>query len=116
MKTIKENLQEINDVQNSDLDLAYYYEDGMTYDEYYNAVTESIYDKEIIYYSVAIKYLAENDASLSDSLEIASELGYTVENLNSEVLATLLYQRELHEEFWSYCEDIEEYFNELENK
>jgi len=44
---------------------------------------------EIIYYSKAIVYLQNNDASLIDSLVIAEELGYKIENINSELLATL---------------------------
>ena len=52
-------------------------------------------DQEIIYYSRAIEYLAENDASLVDSLALAYEHGCTIDNLNSESLATILYQHNL---------------------
>ena len=45
---------------------------------------------EIIYYSNAIEYLSENDPSLQESMAIASEMGYDVANLNSEILASLL--------------------------
>ena len=47
------------------------------------------FNEEVIYYSSAIRYLKENDPSLTESLEIATEYGYTTENLNSELLATL---------------------------
>ena len=121
MRTINEFLQEFNDSKNTDLDLAYYYNDGMTFDEYQEATFQGICENEIIYYSKAIEYLSENDASLQESLSIASELGYTTENLNSELLATLLYQQNIHEEFneyWSeietYFEEYDEYLNELE--
>ena len=55
------------------------------------------HEQEIIYYYKATEYLLENDSSLRDSLDLASEMGCTLENLNSEVLATLLYQRDLLE-------------------
>lgn len=71
---------------------------------------ERITENEVIYYSSAIKYLSENDASLKDSLSIASELGYTVENLNSESLATLLSQQKMNEELSELTSDIEESF------
>lgn len=59
---------------------------------------ELINEQEIIYNHTAIKFLAENDASLIASLEIASDLGYETKNLNSELLATLLLQQKLGEE------------------
>ena len=47
------------------------------------------FNEEVIYYSSAIRYLKENDPSLTESLEIATEYGYTTENINSELLASL---------------------------
>jgi hypothetical protein len=47
---------------------------------------------EIIYYSKAVNYLLENDASLRESLGLANDLGFTLDNLNSETLATIHYQ------------------------
>ena len=44
---------------------------------------------EIIYYSKAMDYLHKNDSSLFESMQIAAELGYETQNLNSELLATL---------------------------
>jgi len=41
------------------------------------------FDIEIIYYSNAIKYLQENDASLNESINIAFLHGYELKNLNS---------------------------------
>ena len=60
------------------------------------------FNEEIIYYSKAIVYLKENDASLSESLEIATELGYTTENLNSELLASLHASRKKEDDFFEY--------------
>ena len=67
--------------------------------------------EEIIYYYEAMKYLSREDASLSQSLEIASEYGYTTENLNSELLATLLYQQNLTNQWYEISEQIEQIFN-----
>ena len=79
----------------TDLDLAYQYENGLSFDEYEQRIVDLINESEIIYYHKAIDYLKENDSSLFESLSIADELGYNVRNLNSELLATLLYQQNL---------------------
>ena len=68
---------------------------------------------EIIYYSNAIKFLQENDPSLKESLEIASEFGYSLENLNSEVLASLLASRQAEEEFYDLQSEIDDFFQDL---
>ena len=87
--------------------------DGELFDSEQEA-EEYCYEQEIIYYYNAIKYLAEHDPSLVESLELACDmgyltpttyttdsgnpknvLGYNINNLNSELLATLLYQQEL---------------------
>ena len=60
--------------------------------ETYDDAVEFIHQEEIIYYNRAIKYLAENDSSLRESLSLANDLGYTLENLSSETLATIHYQ------------------------
>tara|TARA_R100000951_G_scaffold102553_4_gene94703 strand:- start:181 stop:594 length:414 start_codon:yes stop_codon:yes gene_type:complete len=68
------------------------------------------FNVEIIYYYKAIEYLKENDFSLCESLEIANEYGYTIENINSELLATLHASRQREDKFW---EDVEPKLNEL---
>ena len=70
---------------------------------------------EVIYYSNAIKYLQENDSSLRESLEIASELGYEVKNLNSEILASLLKSQNVRDEFLEFRDKINDFFQELED-
>jgi len=62
------------------------------------AVNES---SDIIYYSRAIEFLSEHDASLRQSLELASEFGYSLEDLNSEKLASIL----------NYQENVDAYYN-----
>lgn len=83
---------------------------------------ESIYDTldekdefnvEIIYYSNAIKYLQDNDPSLKESLEIASEYGHTLENLNSETLASLLASQNARKQFNDLQSEIDDFFQDL---
>lgn len=71
------------------------------------------FDSEIIYYSNAIEYLKENDPSLRDSLEIASEFGYEISNLNSEILASLLSSQNIREDFYKLEDEITEFFDEV---
>ena len=90
--------------------------ENFLFDDFREYIIDSILDFEIIYYSKAIEYLKENDNSLTRSLEIADEQGFEVSNLNSELLATLLHQDELYNE-WSEIEnEIMEYFKNNTNK
>ena len=108
---MKNKLQQLTEDNKFDIDLSYLYCDEDDFDEFNDKVLESISYEDIIYYSEAIKYLAREDASLSDSLGIASECGYETEQLNSELLATLLYQQRLNEQWREISEQVEELFN-----
>jgi len=69
-----------------------YLDEQVKFDDYDEAI-EYCYEQEIIYYSKAMDYLMENDASLKDSLAIATEYGIDdPSKLNSEYLATIHYQ------------------------
>ncbi len=68
---------------------------------------------EIIYYSTAIKYLQENDPSLQESLELAENDGYSLNEINSELLASLHISNEAPEIFCKSKEEIEEFFESL---
>ncbi len=48
------------------------------------------FQENIIYHSTAMKFLMENDGSLKESLELAKEFDYSLSDLNSELLASLL--------------------------
>ena len=105
---INDNL--INYVDIEDIDLS----------DAFNSIYDMVNDKggfdiEIIYYSNAIKYLQENDASLQESLEIAEEYGYELKNLNSEVLASLLKSQNVRDEFLEFRDEINDFFQELED-
>ena len=68
---------------------------------------------DIIYYSDAMKFLSENDNSLSESLSLASDLGYDIKDLDSEKLASLLATESLRNDFYSYEREINDFINEL---
>ena len=108
---IYNKLHQITEEKMFPIDLASLYDNEDTFQEFCDKVNDAIMHEEIIYYSEAIKYLMREDASLSDSLDIASEYGFTTEQLNSELLATLLYQQKLSEQWCEIYEQVEEIFN-----
>ena len=67
----------------------------------------------VIYYSNAMKYLSEYDASLQCSLEIASDLGFSIRDLNSETLASLLKSQNFEAEWYESQSDIDNLFDEI---
>jgi hypothetical protein len=74
------------------------------------------FDNEIIYYSNAMDYLMKNDPSLQESLNLAHELGYTADSLDSEILASLLASKLAKEEFYKLESEINDFFEELEEE
>ena len=97
------------DIDNIDLDDPYY--------SIYQMIEDSNgFDIEIMYYARAIQYLADNDCSLRNSLEIASEYGYNCKNLSSEILASLLASQNVREEFSELQNEIEEFFEEIKSE
>ena len=109
---ISNKLQKLAEDNNFDIDLANLYYNKDTFNDFCDKVHDAIMQEEIIYYYEAMKYLTREDASLYQSLEIASEFGYTTENLNSELLATLLYQQNLNNQWSEISEQVEEIFND----
>lgn len=71
---------------------------------------------DIIYYSRAIEFLSKNDPSLTDSLSLAGEFGYKPENLNSEILASILNNDMMRQEYWKCRDDIQEILDEIEKE
>lgn len=107
------------EIKIDNIDIMYYIDadEVNSFDDVYEAIyNDRGFDVEIIYYGRAMKYLMENDASLQESLEIAHEYGYTTDNLNSELLASLLASKECREEFMSYEDEITEFFNSLDEE
>jgi len=74
------------------------------------------FDIDVIYYSNAMNYLSEYDPSLRQSLSLAYDMGYTLENLNSEILASLLITENVRSEFYQLEDDINEFFEDLQSE
>ena len=94
----------------TDIDLAYYLETADVED--FDELTDYIQDQggfdiEIIYYHTAMDFLKENDASLKESLELAHDLGFEANSLNSETLASILASQNARENFQEFEGDIE---------
>ena len=86
--------------------------------DWWDELADYIYDNgllgiEIIYYHNAIKYLSENDPSLVDSLELASDMGYEIENINSEILASLHASDKNEDKFSDASDELEAMFNKI---
>ena len=57
-----------------------------------------------------------HDTSLTRSVSKAVELEYTLEKINSELLATLLSEEIMREEFEEHKDKIDDFFSDLENE
>jgi|688.fasta_scaffold453194_2 hypothetical protein len=68
----------------------------------------NILAEEFHYYVDAMKFLLENDPSLSESMEIAYEYGYDTKSLNSTMLASLLASRQNEEDWYSLSRMLDE--------
>jgi hypothetical protein len=105
----------VNDYLNNDdfenLDFSNAFEEILEILEDKNA-----FDIEIIYYRNAIEYLCKHDASLVDSLELAHELGYDIQQLTSETLASLLASSITKDAFFGLSEDIFNFFVNFDEK
>lgn len=107
------------EVAMNDIDVMYFIDadEVKSFDEVYEAIdNDGGFNVEIIYYTAAMEYLMERDPSLRESLEIAHEYGYTADDINSELLATLLASKECREEFMSYEDEIIEFFEMINNQ
>jgi|14_taG_2_1085336.scaffolds.fasta_scaffold94016_1 hypothetical protein len=66
------------------------------------------FEIDIIYYYKAMEYLSDNDNSLYESVTIASEMGISTENINSELLASLHASQKARDDFYSITDEIDE--------
>lgn len=114
----------VQELENLKIDLIDYFKDynfdytivdfDCNLDDNIDNIIENIQlNSDIIYYSRAIEFLKENDPSLQESLDIACEYGFTLKNLNSEVLASLLNFKINTDEF--YNSDFDEKFEQLKD-
>ena len=87
-------------------------EDINDVDDLYNDLdNDEAFNIDIIYYSRAMTYLSENDFSLSESIEIAVQHGYSLENINSELLASLHASQKARDDFHGITDEIDEILN-----
>lgn len=70
------------------------------------------FDQEIIYYNRAMDYLRKHDPSLRESIELALDYGYSIANLNSELLATILASQNNRDSFGEHWNEIESLLDE----
>lgn len=69
---------------------------------------ENPFDTEFIYYSDAWNYLKENDGTLSESLELAAEYGYSLGDINVCILATIHAEQENRDTWYENRDEINE--------
>lgn len=86
----------------------------LDFDKFIEKVKETISNECFVYNSEAIKYLMRHDASLKQSLDIANDLGYKLDNLDSIILANLLYQHMLYEQLNDNKDKLKELKNKIE--
>ena len=107
------------EIKMNNIDIMYYVDadEVQSFDDVLQQIEDvNGFDVEIIYYTTAIEYLMARDPSLRESLEIAHEYGYTADNINSELLASLLASKECREEFMSYEDEITEFFEMINDE
>ena len=87
-----------------------------SFDELEEAVDNNgFFQQEVIYYATAMNYLREEDNSLTESLGLAADMGYQTENINSELLASILKSERVRESFYELRTEIDDFFDELED-
>lgn len=76
--------------------------------EYLQGINEEwqLTDKQVIFYSTAIDYLKENDPSLKISLELAKDCWFSLDSLNSELLASLLATDNAKDDYETFISEI----------
>lgn len=94
---------------------------NIDYDDAFNSIYEMIedsggFDIDIIYYSNAMEYLKKHDPSLRESLELAFGVGRGINDINSEILASLLASQKASEDFYELEDEINDFFLELEEE
>ena len=101
---------DVNDLEVEDFDID-------MFESIFNAIQDNNgFEQDVIYYASAMDYLRENDPSLRESMDIASQCDYDIKNLNSELLASLLKTQYAINDFNELKDEINEFFEELYNE
>ena len=131
MKTIETIKQQINDIlqgiEFADVNVLQFIDlDDIIEDEYINDSYDLIerlrsdiedargFEVEIIYYKKAMQYLMDYDISLCESMELAHQFGFKLEDINSETLASLHASECVKQEFEDQTKYIEEAWDLIE--
>ena len=85
-------------------------------DDFEEIVEKLIDETEIIMYHTAMTFLRENDYSLQESLKLANDLWYKIEDLNSETLATILLKDYLRNELNDLMKNLKEELKDEEDE
>lgn len=117
----KEKLERICEILDTELSLYDYAKNYLMESdvESFDDICEILLDEralevEIIYYRDAMDYLMEHDLTLTDSLELAEEMGYKPSDLNCCTLATLLATKNNECSLYGLSDEIEEIIEEEE--
>ena len=71
------------------------------------------FDVEVMYYAKAIQYLAENDNSLRESISLAEDIGLSISDITTEVLASLLASEQARIDFNDISDELGELIEQL---
>ena len=99
----------------TDIDYMYALEEDMDAEAYVDKLECMIDEESFIYYTSAMIFLSEEDPSLSESIEAAKEMGYSIHNLSSVMLADILRSSRAKNELSEMKDDIEEAFKKHED-
>ncbi len=119
---LKNRIEDFLQSLNTEIDVLNYIDiDNIDHEYAFDSIRDMIdanngFDIEVIYYSKAMDYLSDNDPSLQESLNLAYEMGFTVDSLNSELLASLLITENVKNEFYELENEINNFFEELEEE
>jgi len=97
------------------------YEEDIDFKHPYDSIIEHLDDNsafdtgEIIGYDSAMAFLQENDAPMIYTLRYAGDVGYSIYEVDSEILANLLYSQLCLGSVEDREREIEEFFLKLQN-
>jgi len=97
------------------------YEEDIDFKHTYDSIIEHLDDNsafdtgEIIGYDSAMAFLQENDAPMIYTLRYAGDVGYSIYEVDSEILANLLYSQLCLGSVEDREREIEEFFLKLQN-
>lgn len=90
-------------------------QDSVDVRDYLERINEDreLTDKEVIYYAKAMEYLRKEDPSLQISVWLAHDMWFTIDQVNSEMLASLLMTDDVNEQWCEFINEVEEFCDEL---